>query len=357
MRRLVSYLYPFPFACLSVDAHPLVSYTRNIVDTPIETQPELISDNVTHAPDAETPTTTTPVVYNAPGTPVTFADAAATALDGGRADDPAWGLTAGFGVWFSSVGLMLLGGVAALILYFIVRPSAMNAAGLQRALESDPLFILLNIAMTVPIHLLTFGVAWAVVTGFGKRPFREAVGWSWGGRFGLWTCVALAIGLWLFGILLATVFGGQETDIDKIISSSNAARFSLAFLAVATAPIVEETVYRGVLFPPLARAAGMKWGIVIVSLMFAGIHYVQYWNNVGVIAAVTVLSFALTWVRARTGRLLPCFAIHAAFNGIQAVIIVAQPYLKTLIPTQPTTPPTAGMLLGAFVRSLSGLHI
>jgi hypothetical protein len=47
-----------------------------------------------------------------------------------------------------------------------------------------------------------------------------------------------------------------------------------------------------------------------------------------VIAAVAVLSFVLTWVRARTGRLLPCFAIHAAFNGIQAIIIVAQPLLQ-----------------------------
>ncbi|HYG10530.1 MAG TPA: CPBP family intramembrane glutamic endopeptidase, partial [Pyrinomonadaceae bacterium] len=198
-------------------------------------------------------------------------------------------------------------------------------------------------------------VAWAVVTGFGKRPFREAVGWSWGGRFGFWSCVGLAVGLWLFGILLATLFGGQETDIDRIISSSKAARFSIAFLAVATAPIVEETVYRGVLFAPLQRAAGTKAAIVIVAVMFAGVHFAQYWNNLGVVAAVTVLSFTLTWVRARTGSLLPCFVIHAAFNGIQAIIIVAQPYLKSLTPTQPGVP--TGMLLDTLAHALLRIQI
>jgi membrane protease YdiL (CAAX protease family) len=329
-----------------------------IVDTPTDTPPKLTSDTEPNAPAAEETATTTPTgLYGAPETPTTFAaTAAATASPGGRADDPAWGLGAALGVWFASMGLMVAGGLLAFIIYLVLRPTAMSAEGLQSALESDPLLILLSIGAMLPVHLLTFGVGWAVATGFGKRSFREAVGWSWGGRFGFWTCVGLAILLWLFGIGLATLFGGQETEIDKIIGSSNAARFSLAFLAVATAPIVEETIYRGVLFPPLARAAGMKWAVVIVSLMFAGVHFIQYRNNVGVIAAVAVLSFTLTWVRARTGRLLPCFAIHAAFNGIQAIIIVAQPYLKTLIPTQPTAPQTTGMfLLDALARALVGV--
>jgi membrane protease YdiL (CAAX protease family) len=314
-----------------------------IVDTPIGTPHKPASDTEPNAPVGEP--TPPPGLYGAPEIPATFAP-----LPANGAGDPAWGLTAAFGVWFASVGLLVLGGVLAFIIYLTIRPSSINPEGLQRALESDPLLVLLSIAAMVPVHLLTFGIAWALVTGFGKRPFREAVGWTWGKRFGFWTCVGLAVGLWLFGIGLATLFGGQETDIDRLIASSNAARFSIAFLAVVTAPIVEETVYRGVLYPPLARAAGSKWAIVIVSLMFAAVHFVQYWNNIGVVLAVTVLSFTLTWVRARTGRLLPCFAIHAAFNGIQAILIVAQPYLKTLLPAQPDAP--QGMLLDTLARLL-----
>lgn len=257
------------------------------------------------------------------------------ALPANDPSNPAWGVLAAIGVWLGSIGLLVLGGVLALLIYFAVRPSAINPEGLQSALASDPLFILLSVIATFPSHLLTFGLGWAVVTGFGKRPFGEVVGWSWGAGFTFWKCAGLAIGLWLFGILLAKLVGGGPTELERIISSSNAARFSLAFLAVATAPIVEEVVYRGVLFPPLQRSAGTGAAIVIVSLLFASVHFIQYWNNLGVVAAVTLLSFVLTWVRARTGRLLPCFIIHFVFNGVQAIILVAEPYLKTLVPTSP----------------------
>jgi membrane protease YdiL (CAAX protease family) len=315
-----------------------------IVDTPTETPHRPTPDT---GPDAPAVATTTQDLY---GAQTSTAFAAASPV--GRANDPAWGLTAAFGVWFASVGLLVAGGLVAVVVYMVTRMPSFNAADLQRALESDPLVILYSIVAMVPVHLLTFGIAWAVVTGFGKRPFREAVGWSWDERFGLGTCIALATGLWLFGILLTLLFGGQETDIDRIISSSGAARLGIAFLAVATAPIVEETIYRGVLFAPLERAAGRRAAIAIVAFMFAGVHLMQYRNNLAVIAAVAVLSFTLTWVRARTGRLLPCFAIHAAFNGIQAILIVAQPYLKMLTPTQPSVP--QGLILDALAHALTG---
>lgn len=315
-----------------------------IVDTPTDTPHAPDSDTSPHAPAAATTLGST-----AAQTSDTF-PAPATRHASDDDDAAGWGLAAAFGVWFASVGLLVAGSVLGLIAYLVVRRSPMNADVLQRALASDPLLILFSVAATLPVHLLTFGIAWAAVTGFGKRPFRKAVGWSWDERFGLWTCVGLAVGLWVFGILLAMLLGGQETDIDRIIASSNAARFGIAFLAVATAPIVEETVYRGVMYAPLERAAGKRVAVIVVSVMFAAVHFAQYWNNIGVVAAVTLLSFTLTWVRARTGRLLPCFAIHTAFNGVQAIIIVAQPYLKTLTPTQPSAP--QGMLLDALTHAL-----
>jgi hypothetical protein len=40
-------------------------------------------------------------------------------------------------------------------------------------------------------------------------------------------------------------------------------------------------------------------------------------------------------VRARTGRLLPCYIIHLVFNGIQSVLIVVEPYLPYFFKTEP----------------------
>jgi CAAX protease family protein len=95
-----------------------------------------------------------------------------------------------------------------------------------------------------------------------------------------------------------------------------------AFVAVATAPLVEEVIYRGLLYKTLEKAAGMGVAIAIVSLLFAGVHVFQYRNNLAVILVITVLSFTLTAARAVTGKLLPSFIIHLVFNGIQSVFIV-----------------------------------
>jgi membrane protease YdiL (CAAX protease family) len=52
----------------------------------------------------------------------------------------------------------------------------------------------------------------------------------------------------------------------------------------------------------------------------------QYYNNLGVIAVIAFLSISLTLVRARSGSLLPSYVMHLVFNGIQAVILIVQPF-------------------------------
>jgi membrane protease YdiL (CAAX protease family) len=74
---------------------------------------------------------------------------------------------------------------------------------------------------------------------------------------------------------------------------------------------------------------GAIWAVMIVSALFAFVHVFQYSNNLGVIAAISMLSLSLTLVRALTGRLLPCFMIHLIFNGLQSLYIIFEPYMKT----------------------------
>jgi len=107
----------------------------------------------------------------------------------------------------------------------------------------------------------------------------------------------------------------------------------IAFLAVATAPLVEESIYRGILYPAIERTAGAKAAVILVTLLFAIPHVPQYWPNLGVISSITLLSVVLTLVRARTGRLLPCVVVHLVFNGIQSVIILLEPYLRAAFET------------------------
>ena len=244
--------------------------------------------------------------------------------------------------------------------FLIARPYlASHYPGVQltnEILKGDKTLIIILISALLPVHGLTLLLAWAVVSKMGKLPFWKALGWSWKSDFGLGKSVGLAILLFLAAWLILVKFGGQETVLERILESSRAAALITAFLAFATAPLVEEVIYRGLLYSAFQQAMtklvlliavkglamsparvdklkviGPVFAVIAVASMFAGLHVAQYWPNAGAISAITMLSVALTIVRARTGRLLPCFVIHTVFNGIQSLIIVCEPYLRALI--------------------------
>jgi membrane protease YdiL (CAAX protease family) len=282
-------------------------------------------------------------------------------------DNPHWGIFAAALAWIASIVLLVLVQLIFIIPYGIFKYRDDGVQTFVQALQTDPVAILLQIISVIPSHLLTLLVVWAIVTQFGKRPFWRAFGWSWSENFGIWQSVGVA-GLMLgCGILIGWLFGGGETQIDQIVASSTAARITVAILATATAPLVEELIYRGLLYSALlkgltrfnaqrgvvhARRTALISTVFAVSLIFALVHVVQYKNNLGVIVAVALLSLVLTLTRALTGRLLPCFIIHLVFNGIQSLILLFEPLLPhhDAVPSAPTS-----IILSQFVHHIQNL--
>ena len=243
-------------------------------------------------------------------------------------DNPPWGLFTAVLTWVASVVLLLAMNLLFVTPYVIYRANGMSAEAIKEFLTTDKTAIFLQVLGVIPAHLLTIGLVWAVVTQFGKYPFWRTLGWSWSANVGFWKSAGLAIALLVVSIILLTLIGGGETQVDQIIASSPAARYTTAFLATATAPLVEELIYRGVLYSALQRLFGMLWAVIAVAGLFTFVHVFQYQNNLGVIMAVGLLSLSLTLVRALTGRLLPCFIMHLIFNGIQSLYIAFGPYLS-----------------------------
>ena len=242
-------------------------------------------------------------------------------------DNPPWSLLQALLIWVASMMLLLLPQLLA-VPYIAVHYQGLRPT--PEVLLADKTLIVIVVSGLLPAHLITLILVWCVVTRLGKISARKVLGLDWNGGIGIWQSSGLAILLFGVAWLIALTLGGKETELERILESSRAAALILAFLAVATAPIVEESIYRGVLYPALKRTMGAAPAVVIVTLMFAGPHVPQYWPNMAAISAITLLSVVLTIVRARTGRLLPCFVIHLVFNGIQSLIIVFEPYLRAL---------------------------
>lgn len=264
-------------------------------------------------------------------------------------NNPPWGIAGALLVWLITILLQVLLPPLFLVPYALNRglnPGSPNFA--REVLEfatSDRGAVFVQVLAILPIHILTFALVWAFVTRLGRRPFLASLGWQWNGWLGFWSCAFVGIGLFLAAATLAKLLGAEKpTQLEQIINSSLATRYMIAALAVFTAPFVEEFVYRGVLYSALQRAIGVNGGVIFVLALFTLIHVPQYWPNIGVIAAVGLLSIVLTIVRAYSGRLLPCVVIHLVFNLIQAVLLVLEPYSQSVVPqTQPA--PAATLIL------------
>lgn len=259
---------------------------------------------------ATTPDPLSPVV---PVQAISYADAA-----GEKSTE--WGIWSGLLVWVASIAFMLVLQLIALIGYGL----AFDRGLLQDLMKGriTPVAVLVSLVATFGAQILTMVLAWVIVTEAGKKPFLKALGWDWHPQFRMIHAIALSLGMLGLGWLAGEVLPHKETDLDKLLNMGLSVRLTVAVIATLGAPIVEEVVYRGVLFSAFERKTSSVLAIVVVTVLFWIVHVPQYWGSWAVLVSLLALSLALTLVRALTGKLLPCVVTHFLFNGIQAVGIV-----------------------------------
>jgi membrane protease YdiL (CAAX protease family) len=114
-------------------------------------------------------------------------------------------------------------------------------------------------------------------------------------------------------------FNSKETlPIEQLLH----ARISIvlfAVLGVLVAPLVEETIFRGFLYPVIARRWGIAAGVAITGTLFGLMHAAQLWGGWGQIVMLILVGVTLTWVRARTGTVAASYFVHLGYNGLQLI--------------------------------------
>ena len=242
-------------------------------------------------------------------------------------NNPPWNGWMAFLVWLASVAFILI------LPNFFVIPYVINQGvdlsdniKLVEFIQTDATTVLLGILAVIPAHILTLALAWIVVTRFNKYSFRETLGWQSGG-FNIWNCLIILGGFFILASVVSYFFPEQENDLLRVLRSSRTAVYVVAFLATFTAPLVEEVVYRGVLYSALQRSLGIPVTVLLVTFLFALVHVPQYYPSYSTIFLICFLSLILTLVRVGTGNLLPCIILHTVFNGIQSIFLILQPYL------------------------------
>jgi membrane protease YdiL (CAAX protease family) len=193
-----------------------------------------------------------------------------------------------------------------------------------------------------------FALAWPVFRGIPFATVRRDIGWTLGRQPAAEVALGPAgylMGLPIFAIGVAITFGflliqksfspepgpldpvggPSHPIIQELIQPNWAVRIQLLMLASIAAPIVEETMFRGVLFRHL-RDATRRWGSVISiamatavnSFIFAIIHP-QGWVAVPALMALAV-NFSL--MREWRGTLIPAMMMHAIQNGLVVGLLI-----------------------------------
>ena len=254
-------------------------------------------------------------------------------------NDPPWSSGTAFGIWAASVFLIIVLPNLFVLPYVLQKGiTAMNSAQLMDFLQKDPTAIILNVIAIIPAHILTIILAWIVVTKYKKFSFRETLGWNWGG-FTWWNCLVILGGFFVLAAFVSSFLPEQDNELMRILRSSRVAVYIVAFMATFTAPIVEEVIYRGILYSAFQRSFGVVVAVLVVTALFALVHVPQYYPSFSTIFLICLLSLILTLIRARTENLLPCIVLHTIFNGIQSLILILEPFLNEFA-HQPQSNPT-----------------
>jgi membrane protease YdiL (CAAX protease family) len=115
--------------------------------------------------------------------------------------------------------------------------------------------------------------------------------------------------------------GGQmeAQEVVQFLQEAKSPRDRLAVMtmAVVIAPVAEEIIFRGYLYPAGKRFVGPFFSLVATSLLFAVLH-----GHSASVPALFTLAVCLGLAYEKTGTLLVPMVMHAVFNAVSVAAIM-----------------------------------
>jgi len=182
-----------------------------------------------------------------------------------------------------------------------------------------------DLVMNIGFQITIAGLVLAYMT-------RRATAADWLGlRWPAWPRVlyiapASVMGMWLvFGVLQACGYMqwmeslGAETVQDSVrllqTTEDPAVLWLMALAAVIVAPLCEELLFRGYLYPVAKKFTGPWLAACSSALFFAAAH-----GNLSALLPLFLFGLLLVWIYEKTGSLWAPIAVHFCFNGATVTV-------------------------------------
>lgn len=238
---------------------------------------------------------------------------------------------------FGLVSFVVTQLAAAIYLATQVSGRRLSGAELQQFLTSKPQ---IAIGANLLLFALIFLFLYVSIAVLHNRPFWRSLGWR---KLG-WTASAprnpwifffggsaLAIGV---AMVSSTMHTPENLPIQELFKNRTGA-ILLMCMAVLVAPLVEETVFRGYLYPLFARTFGTLTGIGLTGLLFGLMHGWQLGWTYGLVLMLILVGIVFTYVRARTGTVFASFLMHLGYNSMIALSTIIATHGFTHMPVKP----------------------
>ncbi len=143
------------------------------------------------------------------------------------------------------------------------------------------------------------------IAGFGVAVALLVITLSVLGQFGIERIVPLA----------------PKAPLEMFLETRSPLTFAVYFLLVGIlAPVVEELIFRGFVYPGLRRMMTVPAAALASALVFAAVHVAV---PVGSLLAITLIGVVLAYLYERSGSLIAPMITHAMYNSFVFLLLAA----------------------------------
>ncbi|MFZ3101900.1 MAG: type II CAAX endopeptidase family protein [Desulfitobacteriaceae bacterium] len=132
----------------------------------------------------------------------------------------------------------------------------------------------------------------------------------------------LFLGIGFLGKLLTYLWGTPAPQSFTLVLQGAKYSWQLPILLVLggiIAPLKEEVLFRGLLYPPLRLAYGRGMGIILTGIFFAFLHF-----DLVRFLPLLIGGIVLTWLYERSSSLWPSIVAHGTWNVLMALALWIQ---------------------------------
>jgi membrane protease YdiL (CAAX protease family) len=222
------------------------------------------------------------------------------------------------------VASFLVGGIAAAIFMLAHHSQDLSSKTLEQALSKNAFF---TVPTQLAIYSVLLGLMALLVRSRHGVSLLQAIQWNTPGRRRVWNAA-------MIGAALALLSDIGQLALDRWIPKSlpiteyfrdRPSALLLGGFGILIAPFMEEVVFRGFLYPALARWTGAFVSVLVTAAAFTALHGAQLGYSWAPLLLIFIVGMTLTVTRVITRSVATCVVVHMTYN----FALLAQTYIAT----------------------------